>query len=125
MTLLEILIALVILGILTTVLFRTMNSSITDMGRASNNQAEVVAVERTVENLRRQHSASHLRGLDSSGTDSSSGVRIQVHVKGGAPPSSISGTWPCDSVAEMTVSAKRQNSPDSLRISTYLFAKAP
>lgn len=121
----EVLIALVLLAILTTIFFQTTSSSMRNVGRSSNWQQEAVVVEKTIENLRRVHSATHLRNLDSTGTDRTSGTPITVHVKGAPPASSICNGFACDSLTLITVVAKRSKSTDSLRISTYLFAKAP
>lgn len=123
-SIMEVLIALIVLGIITTIFFQTTSSSMRNVGRSSNWQKEAVAVEKTIENLRRTKAASHLRTLDSTGIDISSGTAIRVRVKGAVPPPSICAGFACDSLAQITVVAQRTNYPDSLRISTYIFAKA-
>lgn len=121
----EVLIALVVLGIVTMIFFQTTTFSLRNIGRSSNWQQEEVVVEKTIERLRMVRSASHLKALDSTGADRTSGIPIQVRVKGNIPAASVCAGFACDSLAQITVVAKRANSKDSLRISTYIFAKAP
>jgi len=124
-TLMEVLIALVILGIVTLIVFRTSVASIHDTGRASDWQHESAVVEKTIEWLRKSTDAPHLKSLDSSATDSSNGVKIRVSVKGSTPPTSICALFPCANVARVSVTARRTGFNDSMVVSTYLFAKAP
>jgi prepilin-type N-terminal cleavage/methylation domain-containing protein len=125
LTLMEVLIALVILAIVTTVFMRTSNMSIRNTGRSMDWQLETIVVEKTIENLRRCTSPGHLRGLDSIGEDRTGNVPVSVRVHGSAPPAGTCTGFPCDSLAQVTVVAQRTSYPDSLSVTTFLFAKRP
>ena len=124
LTLMEVMIALVILGFISTAYMVTSNFSRKNTGKAIDWQAESVAIEKTVERLRLIHSVTALRGYKTPWIDSTSKVRINVSVNGGAPPASVCENY-CDSVAMITITAKRQSFNDSITVTTYLFAKNP
>lgn len=125
LTLMEVLIALVLLAIISTIFLRTSTSSIRNTGKSMDWQLETVVIEKTVENLRRRTSASQLRALDSTGTDRTGDIPIAVRVKGAAPPAGTCTDFPCDSLAQITVTARRASFPDSLSITTFLFPVRP
>lgn len=125
MSLMEVLIALVLLGIISMIFMRTSTTSIRNTGKSMDWRMETVVVEKTVENLRRCTSSAHLRSLDSSATDATGNVPILLRVKGSAPPSGTCVGFPCDSIAQVTVTARRQTYPDSLSITTFLYVKLP
>ena len=124
LTLMEVMIALVILALTSSVYMVTSRFSQKNTGKATDWQAESVAIEKTVERLRLIHSVSVLRSDSSTWIDSTSKVGIVVHVKGDAPSASVCANY-CDSVAMMTITAKRASFNDSIAVTTYLFAKNP
>ncbi|MBK9576649.1 MAG: prepilin-type N-terminal cleavage/methylation domain-containing protein [Fibrobacterota bacterium] len=125
LSLMEVLIALVLLGIISLIFLRTSTTSIRNTGKAMDWQLETVVIEKTVENLRRCQSAAHLRSIDSQAYDRTGDVSVSVHVLGAPPPSGTCPGFPCDSLAQITVTAKRDAYPDSLSITTFLFTKKP
>ena len=125
MSLMEVMIALVLLGIISLIFMQTSTISIRDTGKSLDWRMEAVVIEKTVENLRRCNSSSHLRSLDSSATDQTGNVPVLMTVKGAAPPSGTCIGFPCDSVAQIKVTARRQSYPDSISITTFLYVKQP
>lgn len=124
LTLMEVMIALVILGLISAVYMVTSRYSQKNTGKATDWQAESVAIEKTVERLRLIHDVNVLRNDNSTWIDSTSKVKVRVTVQGAAPPGSVCANY-CDNVAMMTIVAKRENFNDSISVTTYLFAKAP
>jgi len=121
----EVLIALILLGVISMIYMQTSRISQKNTGRATDWQDEGIVLEKTIENLRLVHSASRLRTLDSSGWDSSGQTKVRISIKGSAPDPSLCTGFNCDSLAMIRMVAKRTTFPDSIVVSTYLYAKLP
>lgn len=124
LTLLEVMIALVILGMIATVYMVTSRMSQKNTGKSTDWQAESVAIDKTVERLRLIQSVGALRADSSTWTDSTSKVAVDVTVKGRIPSATVCGSF-CGGLAEITIQAKRRNFNDSVVVTTYLYAKNP
>ena len=61
--------------------------------------------------------------MDSNWVDSTNSAADSLTVRG-APGSSLCGNY-CDSLAKITVKAKRPNFDDSISVTTYLFVETP
>lgn len=122
MSMVEVLIALVLLGIISVVFLQTTRFSQKNTGKAIDWQAESVVIEKTIENLRVGHTVSGLQVMDSSFVDTTQGtLRIHCRVKGGVPPSSVTQDFPPSRIAQVTVTAKRVSFDDSVVVTTYLW----
>lgn len=122
MSLLEVMIALVLLGVISVIFLQTTRFSQKNTGKSIDWQAESVVIEKTIENLRVGHTVSMLQKMDSSFVDTTQGsIRVNCRVKGGIPPSSVTMGFPANRIAQVTVTAKRTSFNDSITISTYLW----
>lgn len=122
LSMLEVLIALVILGIVSVVYMQTTRFAQKNTVKSIDWQAEASVVEKAIENLRTGHTVAKLQMLDSSWTDSTQGnLRIQVRARGGIPPASVANGFPADRLAQITVVAKRTTYQDSMSVTTYLW----
>lgn len=122
MSLLEVMMALVLLGVITMIFLQTTQYSQKNTGKSIDWQAEAVVVEKTVENLRVGHTVSQLQVIDTSFVDSTQGaLRIRCRAKGAIPPSSVTQGFPPGRIAQITVTAKRTTFADSVVVTTYLW----
>ena len=126
LTLLEVMIALVILGLISSVYLVTTRLSQKNTGKATDWQAESVAIDKTVERLRLIQSVDALRKSTTTTpwTDSTSKVAVDVWVKAGTPAAAACGNF-CGGLAEIVITAKRRNFKDSVVVTTFLYAKNP
>jgi len=122
LSMLEVLIALVILGIVSVAYMQTTQFAQSNTTKSVDWQAEASAVEKAIENLRTGHTVAQLQMFDSSWTDASQGsLRIQVRARGGIPPASVASGFPADRLAQITVVARRTTYRDSMSVTTYLW----
>ncbi len=122
MSLLEVMIALVLLGVISVIFLQTTRFSQMNTGKSIDWQAESVVIEKTIENLRVGHTVSGLQSMDSSFVDSTQGtIRIHCRVKGGVPPSGVTQDFPPSRIAQVTVTARRTSFDDSVVVTTYLW----
>lgn len=122
MSLVEVMIALVLLGVISMIFLQTTRFSQKNTGKSIDWQAETVVIEKTIENLRVGHTVAQLQAIDSSFVDTTQGtLRVQCRVKGGVPPSSVAMDFPPSRLAQITVTAKRTTFDDSIVVSTYLW----
>lgn len=122
LSLLEVMVALVLLGVISMIFLQTSRFSQQNAGKAIDWQAESVVIEKTIENLRVGHTVSQLQGMDSNFVDSTQGsLRIQCRVQGSVPPSAVTMGFPPSRLAKITVKAKRTTFDDSIVVSTYLW----
>jgi|GEM_PF-1183468 prepilin-type N-terminal cleavage/methylation domain-containing protein len=122
--LMEVMIALIVLGVISVIYLQMSRYSQKNTGKSIDWQSESVLIEKTIENLRTGHTTSGLRSLDSSWVDSTNSATDSLTVQGSAPDPSFCGNY-CDSLAQITVKAKRPNFNDSITITTYLFVETP
>jgi prepilin-type N-terminal cleavage/methylation domain-containing protein len=120
-SLLEVLVALVLLGLITGLYMYTSHASQKNTGQSVDWQAEGVAIEKAIELLRTGHTLGQVQNFDSTWTDNSSRLEIEVHAKGGKPDASVCKGFDPDKLAKVTVRAHRTTSTDTLSITTYLW----
>jgi len=125
-SLIEVMMALVILGIVTAIFFQTSKYSTRNQGKTRSWEGEAQVMEKTVEGLRSGYTMTQLQGLSSAWTDSSQGgARYLVSVKGAVAPDSVAnGTlpaFPTNMLAQMVVVVKKPGDTDSLTAATLLW----
>lgn len=120
-SLLEVLVALVLLGLITGIYMYTSHASQKNTGQSVDWQAEGVAIEKAIELLRTGHTLGQLQDFDSTWTDNSSRKDIEVHAKGGTPDPKVCDGFDPKKLAKVTVKAHRTTSTDTLTITTYLW----
>lgn len=122
MSLVEVMIALVLLGVISMIFLQTTRFSQKNTGKSIDWQAENIVLEKTIENLRVGHTIAQLQKIDTSFVDTTQGtLRIQCKVNGSVPPAEVTNGFPPDRLAKITVMAKRTTFNDSIVISTYLW----
>jgi prepilin-type N-terminal cleavage/methylation domain-containing protein len=120
-SILEVLIALILLGVISAIYVQTTRFSQKNTGRSIDWQAEGVVIEKTFEHFRTGYTLKQLQTFQGSWTDSTGKVKIAVRATGGIPPASVcKGACP-EQLAQVTVQAKRENFPDSISITAYLW----
>ncbi len=118
---LEVLIALVVLGIIAMLFAQTSRISQRTAGKSVDWVQEGVAIEKTVENLRIGHGLEDLRNMDSSWTDHSASFPIQMSTKGEVPNIVDYGAIPVERLAVVTISARRTSYQDSVVVKSILW----
>lgn len=120
-SILEVLIALILLGVISVIYVQTSRYSQTNTGKSIDWQAEGVVIEKTFERFRTGYTLKQLQTFQGSWTDSTGKVKIAVRATGGIPPASVcKGSCP-EQLAQVTVQAKRENFHDSISITAYLW----
>lgn len=121
-SLMEVMIALVILGIAVEIFFRITSMSQKNVSKGRNWQQEAGLVERTIESLRNDSTLTSLQQMDRTWIDSSFGTPIRMHVTGSPATETVAPDFPRDMVALVTVTATPSNGSDSLVVSTVLWS---
>ena len=124
LSLIEVMMALVVLGIVTMIFFQTSKYSGSNQKKTRNWTAEAAVIEKTMESLRSDYSMTQLQALSLSLTDSSQGgARIKVTARGSVPSGSVATDFhfPADMLAQVVVSANKVGDPDTLTISALLW----
>jgi prepilin-type N-terminal cleavage/methylation domain-containing protein len=122
LSLIEVLMALVVLGIVTMIFFQTSKYSGSNQKKTRNWTAEAAVIEKTMESLRSDYSMTQLQSLALSLTDSSQGgAKIKVAARGSVPSSSLATGFPADMLAQVVVSAYKVGEKDTLTISALLW----
>lgn len=122
LSIIEVLMALVILGVISVVYMQTTRYAMRNTGKGIDWQAESVVIEKTIENLRVGYTVAQLQKLNTSKIDSTQGdLKIRVTTVGSLPSTTIAKGFPPERIAKISVTAKRDNYPDSLNITTYLW----
>lgn len=116
----EVLVALVILGIVATIFAQTSRISQRMSGRAQNWDQEGVAIESVLENLRVDYTLPRLRNLDSSWTENKGQYKLTMRVVGSTPEASDCPGYPVTRLAKVSVSAQRSDLRDSLQVTTFI-----
>lgn len=121
LTMLEVLIALVILGVIATIFATTTRISQRIAGRSSSWDQEGNAIIKTIENFRVDYTLAQLRSLESTWVDTRGQYPIQIHVKGATPTAADCPGYPVTLLAKMRVDVKRQTQPvDSITVTTFV-----
>ena len=122
MSLIEVMVALVILGIVTQIFFQTTKYSQANQGKTRDWTAESAVIEKTIEGLRSDYTMTTLQGLSKSWVDSSQGsAKIAVAVRGSIPPTSVATGFPPEMLAQVRVSVMRVGDKDTLSVTTILW----
>jgi type II secretory pathway pseudopilin PulG len=122
----EVMMALVILGIVTAIFFQTSTYSTKNQGKTRSWEGEAQVMEKTVEGLRSGYTLTQLQSLSTSWTDSSQGgTKYQVSVQGALAPDSVANAstppFPTNMLAQMSVTVKKVGDTDSLKAATLLW----
>jgi|ERR1035437_2596839 prepilin-type N-terminal cleavage/methylation domain-containing protein len=121
-SLIEVMMALVILGIVMAIFFQTSKYSTSNQGKTRSWEGEAAVMEKTVEDLRSDYNMTQLQSLSSSWTDSSQGgAKYLVSVHGSVAPDSIATGFPPSMLAQMVVTVKKAGDTDSLKAATVLW----
>ncbi|MEN9308129.1 MAG: hypothetical protein RL173_2061 [Fibrobacterota bacterium] len=122
LSLIEVMMALVILGIVTQIYFQTTKFSSKNQGKTRSWTSEAAVVEKTMEALRSDYTMPVLQSMNKSWIDSSQGTaRIAVSVRGSVPATSMTTGFPSEMLANMTVRAWKVGEKDTLAITAVLW----
>jgi prepilin-type N-terminal cleavage/methylation domain-containing protein len=121
-SLMEVMVALVLLGIAVEIFFRATSMSQKNGGTGRNWQLEADVVEKNVESLRNDSTIASLQRMNGSWIDSSMGQPVQLHIVGSLGSDSVAPDFPGDMVAQLTITARRVGAADSLVVSTVLWS---
>jgi len=122
LSLIEVMMALVILGIVVQIYFQTAKYSSKNQGKTRSWTSEAAVIEKTMESLRSDYSMPVLQSMNKSWVDSSQGTaRVAVSVRGGIPSSSMTSGFPPGMLAQMTVRASKVGEKDTLAITAVLW----
>jgi prepilin-type N-terminal cleavage/methylation domain-containing protein len=122
LSLIEVMMALVILGIVVQIYFQTAKYSGQNQGKTRSWTAEAAVIEKTMESLRTDYSMTVLQSMNKSWIDSSQGTaRIAVNVTGGQPSAAATTGFPAEMLAQMIVRASRVGETDTLSVTTILW----
>jgi prepilin-type N-terminal cleavage/methylation domain-containing protein len=121
-SLVEVMMALVILGVISVIFLQTTRMSQKNTGKARDWQIESLVIEKTIENLRVDKTLAQMQILNTQSVDSSQGgKKVRVTVRGDLPPASIATNFPREALAQLTVSACRVGETDSLEVTTFVW----
>lgn len=120
LTMIEVLIALVILGVIATLYAQTSRISQKLSGRSTDWDQEGVAIEKTIENLRLRGDLDRLRTIDSSWQDNSGQYAIDLSLKGSTPTTADCPGYPVQRLARVSVAARRKSQTDSVVVTTFV-----
>lgn len=116
----EVLIALLILGVIATIFAQTTRISQRMSGKSQNWDQEGIVIESVLENLRVDYSLPALRALDSEWVDRTGQFPIGMHVVGSTPTAADIPGYPVTRLAKIVVMARRDDIPDSLETTTFI-----
>jgi prepilin-type N-terminal cleavage/methylation domain-containing protein len=120
LTMLEVLVALVILGVIVTLYAQSSSISRKLSGRSTDWDQEGIAIEKTIENLRLRTDLARLRTIDSSWRDSTGQYAIDLTVKGATPTEGDCPGYPVQRLARVSILAHRRSQRDSVAVTTYV-----
>lgn len=121
LTMLEVLIALVILGIIAMLFGLSTRLAQKNSGKSVDWVQEGIVIEKTIENLRIGHTLDTLRKMDSSWADSTGQYKILVNAKGTTPAAADCPGYPVSNLAKMVITAKRPTIQDSVVVTTFIW----
>jgi prepilin-type N-terminal cleavage/methylation domain-containing protein len=121
-SLIEVMMALVILGVVMTIFFQTSRYSTKNQGKSRSWEGEAAVLEKTVESLRSDYTMTQLQALSATWVDSSQGTaRYRVSVQGAVAPDSVATSFPQNMLAQVQVGVKKLGDTDSLQVTTLLW----
>jgi len=121
LTMLEVLIALVILGIIATLFGQSSWIAQKSSGKSVDWVQEGIVIEKTIENLRIGHTLIGLQTLDSTWTDRTGQYALLLTAKGSAPLAAECPGYPVANLARIAICARRTTTNDSLAVTTFLW----
>lgn len=116
----EVLIALVILGVIITLFAQTSSIATKMSGRSMSWDQEGIALEKTIENLRTDYTLPQLRSMDSTWVDSKGQYAVSIKVKGSTPTTSDCPGYPVTRLAKLALTARRTTIADSITVTTFI-----
>lgn len=116
----EVLIALAILGVIATIFAQTSRNAQKITGKSENWDQEGVVIEKTIENLRVGYSLAKLRSLDCTWVDQKGQFAISITVKGSTPLAADCPGYPVTRLAKLALTARRTSTKDSIVATTFL-----
>ena len=121
-SLVEAMMALVILGVVMAIFSQTSRYSTRNQGKTRSWEGESAVLEKTVESLRSDYTMTQLQALSTSWVDSSQGgAKYRVDVQGSVAPDSVATSFPQNMLAQMQVCVKKLGDSDSLVVTTLLW----
>lgn len=120
LTMLEVLIALAILGVIATIFAQTSRNAQKITGKSENWDQEGIVIEKTIENLRVDYSLARLRNLESTWVDTKGQFAISISVKGSTPSAADCPGYPVARLAKISLTARRSTTKDSIVATTFL-----
>lgn len=116
----EVLVALVVLGVITTIFAQTSHVATRMTGRSMNWDQEGIVLEKTIENLRTDYTLPQLRSMNSSWVDSKGQYAIAIEVKGSTPTAEDCPGYPVTRLAKIELVARRTTIADSIAVTTFV-----
>lgn len=121
-SLIEVMVALVVLGIVIAIFFQTNKISTKNQGKTRSWTSEAAVLEKTVETLRTDYTVTELQGMSKTWVDSSQGgAKFNVAVVGSVASSTIATGFPPTMLAQVVVTVKKPGDTDSLSVTTVLW----
>jgi len=121
-SLIDVMMALVILGVVMAIFTRTSNYSTRNQGKTRSWEGEGAVVEKTMESLRSDYTMTQLQSLSGGWVDSSQGgIRYRVDVNGSVAADSVATSFPQNMLAQMHVCVRKVGDSDSLVVTTLLW----
>lgn len=121
-SLIEVMMALVILGIALEIFFRTTHLAQKNNAKGRDWQVETTVVERTLENLRVDSTVTALQGMNLTWIDSSMGPKIQLQAVGSVASGSVAPDFPADMVAQISIKAIRIGWTDTTSVTAVIWS---
>ncbi len=122
LSLIEVMMALVILGVVTMIFFQTTKFSGSNQGKTRDWTAQAAAIEKVMESLRSDYSMTTLQSISFSRVDSSQGgAKINLKVQGNPAPAAVATASIAAMLAQVTVSAWKTGTKDTLTITSILW----
>jgi prepilin-type N-terminal cleavage/methylation domain-containing protein len=120
LTMMEVLIALAILGVIATIFAQTSRNAQKISGKSENWDQEGIAIEKTIENLRVDYTLPRLRALDTTWVDRKGQFAISISAKGYTPTTTDCPGYPVTHLAKIALTARRTSTKDSITATTFL-----
>lgn len=120
LTMMEVLVALVVLGVVVTIFAQTSRIATRMTGRSMSWDQEGIALEKTIEHLRTDYTLPELRNMNSSWVDGKGQYPIAIKVKGSTPTAADCPGYPVARLAKVELVARRTTIADSIAVTTFI-----
>ncbi len=121
LSMVEVLMALVVLGIVSAIFLQTSQFAQKNRGKSQDWTAEAIVIEKELENLRADSTVPKLQTTNYQRVDNSQGIPIRITTRGGRPSGAFATNFDPALLAQVTISAFRVGSSDSLEITTLIW----